>query len=49
MSESIYLHKSHNVSVLLCNFVFPTKYRRVVFKKFINESLMNICVDIYEP
>ncbi|MCX5990816.1 MAG: IS200/IS605 family transposase, partial [Chloroflexi bacterium] len=25
---SIYLHKSHNVSVLLYHLVFPTKYRR---------------------
>ncbi|MBI4849892.1 MAG: IS200/IS605 family transposase, partial [Nitrospirae bacterium] len=25
---SIYIHKSHNVSVLLYHFVFPTKYRR---------------------
>ncbi|HEY4501448.1 MAG TPA: IS200/IS605 family transposase, partial [Candidatus Paceibacterota bacterium] len=28
---SIYLHKSHNVSVLLYHLVFPAKYRRVVF------------------
>ncbi|HEY4501634.1 MAG TPA: IS200/IS605 family transposase, partial [Candidatus Paceibacterota bacterium] len=27
---SIYLHKSHNVSVLLYHLVFPAKYRRVV-------------------
>ncbi|MBI4848456.1 MAG: IS200/IS605 family transposase, partial [Nitrospirae bacterium] len=27
---SIYIHKSHNVSVLLYHFVFPTKYRRMV-------------------
>ncbi|MCX5990989.1 MAG: IS200/IS605 family transposase, partial [Chloroflexi bacterium] len=26
---SIYLHKSHNVSVLLYHLVFPTKYRRL--------------------
>ena len=46
MSESIYLHKSHNVSVLLYHFVFPTKYRRVVFDKLIDESLVSVCIDI---
>ncbi|HLC94655.1 MAG TPA: IS200/IS605 family transposase, partial [Patescibacteria group bacterium] len=25
---SIYIHKSHNVTVLLYHVVFPTKYRR---------------------
>ena len=29
MSE--YIHKSHNVTVLLYHLVFPAKYRRVVF------------------
>ena len=48
MSESIYLHKSHNVSVLLYHFVFPTKYRRVVFDKTIDTSLVDICVEISE-
>jgi putative transposase len=28
---SIYIHKSHNVTVLLYHLVFPAKYRRVVF------------------
>ena len=27
MSESEYIHKSHNVSVLLYHFVYPAKYR----------------------
>ncbi|MCX6177912.1 MAG: IS200/IS605 family transposase, partial [Chlorobiales bacterium] len=27
---SDYIHKSHNVSVLLYHFVCPSKYRRVV-------------------
>ena len=27
---SVYVHKSHNVSILLYHFVFPAKYRRAV-------------------
>ncbi|MBI5614362.1 IS200/IS605 family transposase, partial [Candidatus Gottesmanbacteria bacterium] len=27
---SIYIHKSHNVTVLVYHLVFPTKYRRIV-------------------
>ena len=46
MSESEYIHKSHNVSVLLYHFVCPTKYRRVVFNKKVDESLKNICLEI---
>ena len=48
MSGSIYLHKSHNVSVLLYHFVFPAKYRRVVFSKAVDETLKEICVAISE-
>ncbi|HHE32903.1 MAG TPA: IS200/IS605 family transposase, partial [Chlorobaculum parvum] len=29
MSE--YLHKSHNVTVLMYHMVFPAKYRKVIF------------------
>ena len=46
MSESEYIHKSHNVSVLLYHFVCPAKYRRVVFNKKVDESLKNICLEI---
>ena len=46
MSESEYIHKSHNVSVLLYHFVCPSKYRRVVFNKTVDESLKNICLEI---
>ena len=48
MSESIYLHKSHNVSVLLYHFVCPTKYRRVVFDKLVDQTLVEICMEISE-
>ena len=46
MSESEYIHKSHNVSVLLYHFVFPAKYRRIVFSKAVDESLKDICLEI---
>ncbi|AHW60994.1 IS200/IS605 family transposase [Draconibacterium orientale] len=44
MSE--FIHKSHNVSVLLYHFVCPAKYRRVVFDKEVDESLKQICIEI---
>jgi REP element-mobilizing transposase RayT len=46
MSKSEYIHKSHNVSVLLYQFVLPTKYRRVVFSYEIDNSLKEICLEI---
>ena len=46
MSESEYIHKSHNVSVLLYHFVCPAKYRRIVFSKEVDETLKNICLEI---
>ena len=44
MSE--YIHKSHNVSVLLYHFVCPAKYRKVVFSEQIDISLKEICFEI---
>ncbi len=44
MSE--YVHKSHNVSVLLYHFVCPAKYRRVVFREAIDQTLKEICLEI---
>jgi len=46
MSE--YLHKSHNVTVLLYHLVFPAKYRRVVFDERVDEELKTICLAIAE-
>lgn len=46
MSKSEYIHKSHNVSVLLYHFVCPAKYRRVVFDKYVDETLVEVCLDI---
>jgi len=44
MSE--YIHKSHNVTVLLYHLVFPAKYRRAVFDDNVDEVLREVCVDI---
>ena len=44
MSE--YIHKSHNVTVLLYHFVCPAKYRRVVFTDNVDKSLKEICIGI---
>ena len=44
MSE--FIHKNHNVSVLLYHFVCPAKYRRVVFSEAVDQSLKDICLEI---
>ena len=44
MSE--YLHKSHNVSVLIYHVVCPAKYRRVVFDTEVDRVLKEICLEI---
>ena len=43
---SQYLHKSHNVSVLLYHLVCPAKYRRVVFDQAVDVELKNVCLEI---
>jgi REP element-mobilizing transposase RayT len=43
---SRYLHKSHNVSVLIYHVVCPAKYRRVVFDKEVDRELRAICLEI---
>ena len=43
---SSYIHKSHNVSVLLYHAVCPAKYRRVVFDSRVDEVLKEICLEI---
>jgi putative transposase len=44
MSE--YIHKSHNVTVLLYHLVFPAKYRRAVFDAEVDTVLKEVCLDI---
>ena len=46
MSESRYIHKSHNVSVLLYHFVFPAKYRKVVFSEEVDLTMKRVCIEI---
>ncbi len=44
MSE--FIHKSHNVTILLYHLVFPAKYRRAVFDGRVEKELKNVCLDI---
>ena len=44
MSE--YIHKSHNVSVMIYHFVCPAKYRRVVFDEDVDNVLKEVCQEI---
>ncbi len=44
MSE--YIHKSHNVTVLLYHLVFPAKYRRVIFDDTVDNELRDVCIQI---
>lgn len=44
MSE--YIHKSHNVSILLYHYVCPAKYRRVIFDGEIEKILIETCKEI---
>ena len=44
MSE--FIHKSHNVTVLLYHLVFPAKYRQSIFDKGVDRALVEICLEI---
>lgn len=44
MSE--YIHKSHNVSVLLYHYVCPAKFRRVIFDDSVDKVLIQTCKEI---
>ena len=43
---SIYIHKSHNVTVLLYHFVFPAKYRKAIFDDAVEIALVEVCAEI---
>ena len=43
---SKYIHKSHNVSVLMYHIVCPAKYRKVIFSDEVDEVLRQVCVEI---
>jgi|SRR5215208_524554 len=43
---SRFIHKSHNVSVLLYHIVCPVKYRRVVLTSEVDQKLKEVCLQI---
>ena len=44
--ESRYIHKRHNVSVLMYHMVCPAKYRRVVVSEAVDGVLKAVCLEI---
>jgi len=46
MLMSIYIHKSHNVTVLVYHLVFPTKYRQLTIRQEVDTKLKDICLEI---
>ena len=45
---SKYIHKSHNVTILLYHLVCPAKYRKVIFDKKVDQILKQVCLDMSE-
>ena len=43
---SQYIHKKHNVTVLLYHLVFPAKYRKAVFDQKVDQELRDIWMEI---
>lgn len=43
---SRYIHKTHNVSVLLYHYVCPAKYRQVIFGSEVDDILIQTCEEI---
>ena len=43
---SDYIHKSHNVTVLIYHLVFPAKYRRAVFDEAVDKAMKEVCIEI---
>jgi len=44
--ESRYIHKRHNVSVLMDHVVCAAKYRRVIMSPHVDEVLKAVCLEI---
>jgi len=44
--ESQYIHKQHNVSVLMYHIVCAAKYRRVVMSAEVDEMLKDVCMEM---
>lgn len=45
-SDSQYMHRAHNVSVLLYHYVCPAKYRKVIFDPRVDEVVVQTCKEI---
>jgi putative transposase len=43
---SEYIHKSHNVTVLIYHLVFPAKFRRAVFDDHVDDVVKEVSLDI---
>src|SRR5437870_11868681 len=43
---SRFIHKDHNVSVLMYHIVCPAKYRRAVFSAEVDAKLKEVCAEI---
>lgn len=43
---SKYIHKRHNVSVLIYHYAIPAKYRRAVFTIEVENEIKEICLEI---
>ncbi len=43
---SRFIHKDHNVSVLIYHIVCPAKYRRAVFSAEVDAKLKQVCAEI---
>ena len=43
---SDYIHKSHNVTILLYHLWIPAKYRRAIFDAHVDEVLKEVCLEI---
>lgn len=43
---SLYIHKSHNVSVLIYHLVCVAKFRQAIFNKTVDEQIKTICIEI---
>ena len=43
---SRFIHKSHNVSVIMYHIVCPSKYRKVIFDDTVERELKKICEEI---
>ncbi len=46
MNKSRYIHKEHNVSVLLYHLVFPAKYRSAVLTEKVEAVIKDTCLEL---